>query len=89
MSIFGIFIIPLFIILAIVIGIVITCSRLLMQLFGFGMNRGNGQHTGRQNMSGGDASSDSSHSHTSRCTPSGRKIISDDEGEYVDFEEVR
>lgn len=91
MSIFGIFIIPIFIILAIVIGIVITFSRLLLQLFGFGSNNNGNRYAGNRGSYGTerDTTSGGTDSHSSGHSSSGRKIIGDDEGEYVEFEEVK
>lgn len=86
MGIFGfIFIILPIILFIIILGIGVTLVRNVLRVFGWrrtsntygqGVGEGNGRQSGNR------------HSSTQE-PPKNKKVIGDDEGEYVDFEEVK
>lgn len=90
MGIFGlIFIILPIILLLIVLGIGVTLVRGILRMFGLG---GLSRWNSRQYA--GDSSADGRQSQTKQQTSSttsskNKKVIDEDEGEYVEFEEVR
>lgn len=89
MGIFGfIFIILPIILLLIVLGIGVTLVRNILRVFGWGGSSRWGQYTGGQAASGRTEQSGTGRQTTS-ASPQVKKVIGDDEGEYVEFEEVK
>lgn len=89
MGIFGfIFIILPIILLLIVLGIGVTLVRNILRVFGLGGSSRWGQYTGGQTASGRTEQSGTGRQTTS-ASPQVKKVIGDDEGEYVEFEEVK
>lgn len=89
MGIFSLLIIPFIILFIIIVGVVVTFLNAILRAFGLGGRR---YGYDRQSASGreGHSSSASGQSHTGdTAAPQSRKVIGDDEGEYVDFEEVK
>lgn len=93
MSIFGLFLIPLIILFIIIIGVIVTVVRGILRLFGFsnGQTFGSFTHSSRERSQSEQQTS--THRHANRMdensSSSKKKVIGDDEGEYVDFEEIR
>lgn len=89
MGIFGLlFIILPLIIFFVVLGIGVTLVRSLLRLFGFGGNsftRGYGRQSADSNTRQRQEHSQSSFDTSAKP----KKVIAEDEGEYVDFEEVK
>lgn len=93
MSIFGLFIIPLIILFFIVIGVMLTVVRGLLHLFGIGNKTSSYRGANQQSAQHEEYSKQNQRfrrsSRTSTTNSSSKKkVIGDDEGEYVDFEEV-
>lgn len=85
MGIFGlIFIILPIIILLVVLSIGLTLLRNVLHMFGWGRNQ---QNYDKKVNDGNGRQSQNDRSSTQNTSKS-KKIIADDEGEYVDFEEV-
>ncbi len=86
MGLISFLIIPFIVLLVIVVGVVFTCLNAIFRFFGLGGRRYN---FGQQSASGQDAYGRSNPA-SSQADDSvqNRKIIGNDEGEYVDFEEV-
>lgn len=83
-GIFGfIFIILPVILLLIVLGIGVTLVRNILRVFGWGGSSRWGQYSGGQTASG------RTEQQTTSAPPQVKKVIGDDEGEYVEFEEVK
>ena len=88
-GIFGfIFIILPIILLLIVLGIGVTLVRNILRVFGWGGSSRWGQYTGGQAASGRTEQPGTGRQTTS-ASPQVKKVIGDDEGEYVEFEEVK
>ncbi len=84
MPIFGFFFIILLVVVLVVISIIGSVFRLL---FGFG-RRGNQQRRTYTHSYRDEESQESHHSDQKVSQPR-KKIFDDDEGEYVDYEEVK
>lgn len=83
MSIFGFFFIILLVIALVIISIVSSVFRLL---FGFGRRRNPQEHTYNQTYE--EEKRRDSYGSRQQAPPR-KKIFNEDEGEYVDFEEVK
>ena len=89
MGLISFLLIPFIILFVIVVGVIVTFLSGILRFFGLG-NRS--YSYGRQSASNRDSydTSASNRSQTNNSTPpQSRKVIGDDEGEYVDFEEVK
>ncbi|MBQ8360579.1 MAG: DUF4834 family protein [Bacteroidaceae bacterium] len=89
MGLISFLLIPFIILFVIVVGVIVTFLSGILRFLGLG-NRS--YSYGRQSASSRDfyGQSASNRSQTNGSTPSqSRKVIGDDEGEYVDFEEVK
>ena len=87
MGIFGlIFIVLPLIIFFIILGIGVTLVHRIRQFLGFG--RSNGAAYSRRTDYGSQQQAQSRTSSSSQPSPK-KKVIDDDEGEYVEFEEVK
>lgn len=87
MGIFGLlFIILPIIILFIILGIGITLVRTILRFFGFGNQS---QNYGQRYTDKAPNSGENQHTQSKQTSTQNRKIIADDEGEYVDYEEVK
>lgn len=90
MGIFGfIFIILPIILFIIILGIGVTLVRNVLRVFGLGGSSRWGQHTGGRAASGRTEQASGAGKQTASASPQVKKIIGDDEGEYVEFEEVK
>jgi len=79
------FLLPLVILFLIFLGAGVTLFRALLRFFGF--SSGASFHSGKS--SGSRHSKQTSSTYSSSNATDQRKIIGDDEGEYVEFEEVK
>ncbi len=91
MGIFGlIFIILPIILLLIVLGIGVTLVRGILRMFGLGApSRWDSRQYAAGDSSANGRQSDSKQQTSSTAPPKNKKVIDEDEGEYVEFEEVR
>lgn len=87
MGIFSFFIIVLpLIIILVVLGVGVTLVRSLLRMFGFGGNFRNGYG---QQATRGEHTRQTQSQVQSDSPSKSKKVIEEDEGEYVEFEEVK
>lgn len=91
MGIFGfIFIILPIILLLIVLGIGVTLVRNILRVFGWGGSSRWGRYAdGRTSSERSTQSGGGARTQTGSAPPQIKKVIGEDEGEYVEFEEVK
>lgn len=90
MGIFGLlFIILPLILLFIVLGIGVTLIRNILHLFGIGRFSRSKEDYGNSTTNQRYKQTTSDHSASAKSSSRNTKVIGDDEGEYVEFEEVK